>query len=58
MFATGSVLSNGDFAFVSDGNIIVHTDARGASLQVIDMMGRILFSKEMSTGREEPKDRH
>ena len=38
-----------NFAFVSDGNIIVFTDARSASLQVIDMLGRILLSRQVTS---------
>ena len=32
------------FAFVSDGHIILTTDARGASLQVVDMLGHVIQS--------------
>ena len=37
------------FAFISDGNIIVLTDARSASLQVIDMLGRILLTHQVTS---------
>ena len=32
------------FAFISDGHIIVNTDAHGATLQMVDMMGRVIQS--------------
>ena len=43
--STGSA-SDEAFAFISDGNIIVNGDG---TLQVIDALGRLLFSKQLST---------
>ena len=39
---------NAPFAYVSNGNIIITADAHGASLQVIDMMGRVLVCRDAS----------
>ncbi|MBR7022763.1 MAG: leucine-rich repeat domain-containing protein [Bacteroidales bacterium] len=37
--------ANRPFAFISNGNIVINeTDARGASLQVVDVMGRVVVS--------------
>ena len=41
--------ANGDnetFAFISNGNIIVTGDVTGATLQVIDMMGRVIVNTD------------
>ena len=41
--------ANGDnetFAFISNGNIIVTCDVTGATLQVIDVMGRVLVCRD------------
>ncbi len=38
--------SNGTFAFINNGNIIITADVEGATLQVIDVMGRILISRD------------
>jgi hypothetical protein len=42
----GPSTGSGTFAFISDGNIIVNGDG---TLQVIDALGRLLFSKQLST---------
>ena len=44
--ALGSDSGNEDFAFISNGNIIVNSEG---TLQVIDALGRILFTKEITT---------
>lgn len=36
------------FAYISNGNIVITADARGASLQVIDMMGRVVCSTDVA----------
>jgi hypothetical protein len=41
--STGSA-SDAPFAYISDGNIIITADASDATLQVIDMMGRVIVS--------------
>ena len=41
--STGSA-SDEVFAYIHNGNIVITADARGASLQVIDMMGRVIIS--------------
>ena len=45
--------ANGDacepsFAFVSNGEIVITADARGASLQVVDMTGRVIVCRDTS----------
>ena len=37
---------NKTFAFISNGNIIITADVEGATLQVIDVMGRVIVSRE------------
>ncbi|MBR6438800.1 MAG: chitobiase/beta-hexosaminidase C-terminal domain-containing protein [Bacteroidales bacterium] len=37
---------NGTFAFINNGNIIITADTEGATLQVIDMMGRVIVSRK------------
>ena len=34
------------FAFINNGNIIITADVEGATLQVIDVMGRVIVSRE------------
>ena len=38
--------SSGTFAFINNGNIIITADVEGATLQVIDVMGRVIVSRE------------
>ena len=45
VFATGDA-DNDDFAFISDGNIIVNGTG---IVQVVDVMGRVLFSHEVNS---------
>ena len=40
----GPSTSSGTFAFISNGNIIITTDVEDATLQVIDVMGRVIVS--------------
>ena len=41
--------ANQAFAFISNGNIIINeADARGASLQVVDVMGRVIVSRDVA----------
>jgi hypothetical protein len=42
----GSSTGSGTFAFISNGNIIVTGDITGATLQVIDVMGRVIVSTD------------
>ena len=46
VYCAGELGDNSDFAFISDGNLIVN--GKG-TLQVIDVLGHQLFSKELST---------
>ena len=39
---------NAPFAFINNGNIIITADAGTASLQVVDMMGRVLVCRDAS----------
>ena len=41
VFVCGDANDDNDFAFISNGNIIVNGEG---TLQVIDMMGRVIFS--------------
>ena len=45
VFATGNANSDSDFAFVSNGNILVNGEG---TLQVIDMTGRIVSSEQIN----------
>ena len=40
----GPSTGSGTFAFINNGNIIITADVEGATLQVIDVMGRLLIS--------------
>lgn len=42
----GSSTGSGAFAFISNGNIIVTGDITGATLQVIDVMGRVIVNTD------------
>ena len=42
----GPSTGSGTFAFISNGNIIVTGDITGATLQVIDVMGRVIVSTD------------
>jgi hypothetical protein len=42
----GSSTGSGTFAFISNGNIIVTGDITGATLQVIDVMGRVIVNTD------------
>ena len=44
----GNDNDNENFAFISNGQIILTTDACDASLQVIDMMGRIVSTEQVN----------
>ena len=49
VFSKDANVDNGDdapFAYTSNGNIIITADARGASLQVVDVMGRVLICRD------------
>ena len=39
---------NKNFAFISDGDIIITADVEDATLQVIDMMGRVIVSRNVN----------
>ena len=39
------------FAFINNGNIIITADVEGATLQVIDMMGRVIVSRAGDVSR-------
>ena len=45
VFATGNASDSSDFAFVSDGNIVINGEG---TLQVIDMMGRIVITEQIN----------
>ena len=42
----GSSTGSETFAFISNGNIVITGDVEGATLQVIDVMGRVLVSRD------------
>lgn len=42
---------NKTFAYINNGNIIITDDIEGATLQVIDMMGRMIVSREGDVSR-------
>ena len=42
---------NKTFAFISNGNIIITADIENATLQVIDVMGRVIVSRERDVSR-------
>lgn len=42
---------NKTFAFINNGNIIITADVEGATLQVIDVMGRVVVSREGDVSR-------
>lgn len=49
VFAANSIFENGDnnnvpFAYVSNGNIVVTHDGADATLQIVDVMGRVVVS--------------
>ena len=46
VFVCGDADDNETFAFINNGNIIITTDLEGATLQVIDVMGRVIVSRE------------
>ena len=52
VFSTGNEdgpsTGSGTFAFINNGNIIITADAGTASLQVVDMMGRVLVCRDAS----------
>lgn len=43
---------NKTFAFINNGNIIITADVEGATLQVIDVMGRVIVSREGDSSRK------
>ena len=45
VFATGKANNGSDFAYISDGNIIVNGEG---TLQVIDMTGRIISTEQIN----------
>ena len=42
----GASTGSASFAFINNGNIIITDNVEGATLQVIDMMGRVIVSRE------------
>ena len=47
--AADETSANQTFAFISNGNIIINeADARGASLQVVDVTGRVVVSRDVA----------
>ena len=42
----GPSTGSGAFAFINNGNIIITADVEDATLQVIDVMGRVIVSRE------------
>ena len=47
--AADETSANRPFAFISNGNIVINeADARGASLQVVDVMGRVVVSRDVA----------
>ena len=42
----GPSTSSGTFAFVNNGNIVITGDVEDATLQVVDMMGRVILSSD------------
>ena len=45
--STGSA-SDAPFAYINNGNIVITADAGDATLQVVDMMGRVLVRRDAS----------
>ena len=48
VFSVCEDASDAPFAYISNGNIVITADAPGASLQVIDVMGRIIRTVGLS----------
>ena len=46
--ASTSSASDATFAYVSNGEIVITADARDASLQVVDMMGRVVLCTDVA----------
>ena len=47
--AADETSANQAFAFISNGNIIINeADAHGASLQVVDVTGRVVVSRDVA----------
>jgi len=44
--ASTSSATEGTFAFISNGNIVITNASAGAVLQIVDMMGRVIVSRE------------
>ena len=42
----GASTGSATFAFISNGNIVITGDVEGATLQVIDVMGRVIVSRD------------